>query len=124
MATDAGINLHSSNCYLAVIDQQQTRLFGKRLPNSLEQVQAALRPFKEGLSGVVVESTFNWYWLVDGLQEEGYRVHLANPSAIRQYEGIKHTDDKWDAFWLAQLLLLGILPEGYIYPRAERSTRD
>lgn len=124
MTTYAGIDLHSSNCYLAVIDQQQTRLFGKRLPNSLEQVQAALQPFKEGLSGVVVESTFNWYWLVDGLQEEGYRVHLANPSAIRQYEGIKHTDDKWDAFWLAQLLLLGILPEGYIYPRAERSTRD
>lgn len=124
MTTYAGIDLHSSNCYLAVIDQQQTRLFGKRLPNSLEQVQAALQPFKGGLSGVVLESTFNWYWLVDGLQEEGYRVHLANPSAIRQYEGIKHTDDKWDAFWLAQLLLLGILPEGYIYPRAERSTRD
>jgi transposase len=124
MRTYAGIDLHSSNCYLAVIDQQQARLFGKRLPNSLEQVQAALQPFKEGLCGVVVESTFNWYWLVDGLQEEGYRVHLANPSAIRQYEGIKHTDDKWDAFWLAQLLLLGILPEGYIYPRAERSTRD
>lgn len=124
MTTYAGIDLHSSHCYLAVIDQQQTRLFGKRLPNSLEQVQAALRPFKEELSGVVVESTFNWYWLVDGLQEEGYRVHLANPSAIRQYEGIKHTDDKWDAFWLAQLLLLGILPEGYIYPKAERSTRD
>jgi len=124
MTTYAGIDLHSSNCYLAVIDQQQTRLFGKRWPNSLEQVQAALQPFKEGLSGVVVESTFNWYWLVDGLQEEGYRVHLANPSAIRQYEGIKHTDDQWGAFWLAQLLLLGILPEGYIYPRAERSTRD
>jgi len=124
MTTYAGIDLHSSNCYLAVIDQQQTRLFGKRLPNSLEQVQTALQPFKEELSGVVVESTFNWYWLVDGLQEEGYRVHLANPSAIRQYEGIKHTDDKWDAFWLAQLLLLGILPEGYIYPKAERSTRD
>ncbi|HSN24553.1 MAG TPA: hypothetical protein VLS45_10415 [Methylomicrobium sp.] len=61
MTNYAGIDLHSSNCYLAVIDQQQTRLFGKRLPNSLEQVQAALQPFKEGLSGVVVESTFNWY---------------------------------------------------------------
>jgi transposase len=51
-------------------------------------------------------------------------MHLANPSAIRQYEGLKHTDDKWDAFWLAQLLLLGILPQGYIYPKAERPTRD
>ncbi len=55
------------------------------------------------------------YWLVDGLQEQGYRVHLAHPSAIRQYEGIKHTDDKSNAFWQVHLLLLGILPEGYIY---------
>ena len=124
MTNYAGIDLHSSNCYLAVIDQQQRQLLGKRLPNSLDQVQAALRPFKDQISGVVVESTYNWYWLVDGLQEEGYRVHLANPSAIRQYEGLKHTDDQWDAFWLAQLLLLGILPQGYIYPKAERSTRD
>jgi hypothetical protein len=69
-------------------------------------------------------STFNWYGLVDGLQEEGYRMHLANASAIRQYEGIRHTDEKWDAFWLAQLLLLGIQPEGCIYPKAERSARE
>jgi transposase len=124
MQTYAGIDLHSSNCYLAVIDEQQRRLFSKRLPNSLDQILVALQPFKEELSGVVVESTYNWYWLVDGLQENGYRMHLANPSAIRQYEGLKHTDDKWDAFWLAQLLLLGILPQGYIYPKAERPARD
>jgi transposase len=124
MQTYAGIDLHSSNCYLAVIDEQQRRLYSKRLPNSLDHILTALQPFKEELSGVVVESTYNWYWLVDGLQEQGYRMHLANPSAIRQYEGLKHTDDKWDAFWLAQLLLLGILPQGYIYPKAERPSRD
>jgi transposase len=124
MRTYAGIDLHSSNCYLAVIDEQQRKLFSKRLPNSLDHILSALQPFKDGLSGVVVESTYNWYWLVDGLQEQGYRMHLANPSAIRQYEGLKHTDDKWDAFWLAQLLLLGILPQGYIYPKAERPARD
>jgi transposase len=124
MRTYAGIDLHSSNCYLAVIDEQQRKLFSKRLPNSLDHILSALQPFKDGLSGVVVESTYNWYWLVDGLQEQGYRMHLANPSAIRQYEGLKHTDDEWDAFWLAQLLLLGILPQGYIYPKAERPARD
>jgi transposase len=124
MTIYAGIDLHSSNCYLAVIDEQQRRLYSKRLPNSLDHILTALQPFKEELSGVVVESTYNWYWLVDGLQEQGYRMHLANPSAIRQYEGLKHTDDKWDAFWLAQLLLLGILPQGYIYPKAERPARD
>jgi transposase len=71
-----------------------------------------------------VESTYNWYWLVDGLMEEGYRVHLANPSAIQQYCGMKHSDDKHDAFWLAEMLRLGILPEGYIYPKEERAIRD
>jgi transposase len=71
-----------------------------------------------------VESTYNWYWVVDALMEAGYRVHLANPAAIQQYTGLKHADDKHDAFWLAQMLRLGILPEGYIYPKEERPVRD
>jgi len=71
-----------------------------------------------------VESTYNWYWLVDGLQENGYDVHLANPCAIQQYSGLKYTDDRWDSFWLAHLLRLGILPEGYIYPKEDRPVRD
>jgi transposase len=74
--------------------------------------------------GIVVESTYNWYWLVDALMEEGYKVHLANPAAIQQYSGLKHGDDKHDAFWLAEMLRLGILPEGYIYPVQERPVRD
>jgi len=84
----------------------------------------ALEPFKKELDGVIVESTYNWYWLVDGLQENGYAVHLANPSAVKQYEGLKYTDDQWDAFWLARMFRLGILPEGYIYPKGERDVRD
>jgi len=56
--------------------------------------------------------------------ENGYKVHLANPSAIKQYEGLKHSDDARDAFHLAELLKLGILPEGYIYPKEERPVRD
>jgi transposase len=54
----------------------------------------------------------------------GYRVHLANTAAIEQYKGLKHTDEESDARWLAQLLRLGILPEGYIYPKEERAVRD
>ena len=42
--------------------------------------------------------------------EEDYRVHLINTAAVKQYEGLKHTDDDMDAFWLAHLLRLGILP--------------
>ncbi len=90
----AGIDLHSSNNYTGVIDEEDRRLYGKRLPNHLPDILKALDPFKESLESVVVESTYNWYWLVDGLQDAGYEVHVANPSAIKQYEGLKHTDDK------------------------------
>src|SRR4029077_19731976 len=84
----------------------------------------ALAPYQETRQGIVGESTYNWYWLVDGLMAAGYRVHLANTTAIEQYKGLKNTDDESDARWLAHLLRLGILPEGYIYPKAERPVRD
>ena len=120
----AGIDLHSSNCYLGIIDEQLEKVLGKRLRNSLPLIIDCLAHYKKDLQGVVVESTYNWYWLVDGLQEHGYTVHLANPSAIKQYEGIKYSDDKWDSLWLAHLLKLGILPQGYIYPKETRPLRD
>jgi transposase len=72
----------------------------------------------------VVESTYNWYWLVDGLMERGHRVHVANTAAIEQYSGLQYTDDDSDARWLAQLLRLGVLPQGYIYPKEQRPVRD
>jgi len=121
----AGLDLHSRNTYIGILDKSFNRVFRKRVPNHLEHILQTLDPFQAQLKGLVVESTFNWYWLVDGLMDAGYSsVHLANPSAIKQYEGLKHIDDKHDAFFLAQLLILGILPQGYIYPKKDRPVRD
>jgi transposase len=121
----SGLDLHSRNTYIGILDTDFKRVFKKRIPNKLDQILETLEPFREQLKGLVVESTYNWYWLVDGLMDAGYGcVHLANPSAIRQYEGLKHSDDKHDAFFLAQLLILGILPQGYIYPKEDRPVRD
>jgi len=118
------IDLHSTNNVLVVIDADDKVLFQKRLSNDLQVVLAALAPFKAELHGVAVESTFNWYWLVDGLLENDYNVMLVNTVAVKQYSGLKHTDDESDAFWLAHLMRLGILPTGYIYPKDERAIRD
>ncbi len=120
----AAFDLHANNSLLGIIDGDGKRVFKKRLHNERELMLEVLRPHKEHIVGIAVESTYNWYWMVDALMEEGYRVHLANPSEIQKYEGLKHADDNHDAFWLAQMLRLGILPEGYIYPKQERPVRD
>jgi transposase len=118
------IDLHSSNNVTVVIDQQDRVVYQKRLPNDLVLILKELSVYQSEIEGIVVESTYNWYWLVDGLMEQNYRVHLANTAAIQQYEGLKYTDDHSDARWLAHLLRLEVLPEGHIYPRAERPVRD
>ncbi len=124
MSVYAGIDLHSNNNVLAVLDEHDRVLRQRRLPNELPTVLRELEPFRDELAGIVVESTYNWYWLVDGLMAHGYRLHLANTAAIPQYAGLKHGNDESDARHLAHLLRLGILPEGYIYPRNERPVRD
>ncbi len=120
----AGIDLHSNNNHLAIIDEHDKPLLQRRLSNDPKVVLEALAPFTEALSAVVVESTFNWYWLVDSLMDHDYTVHLANPVALQSYSGLKHRDDKHDALWLAHLLRLGILKTGYIYPKQDRPIRD
>jgi transposase len=124
MSYYVGIDLHSNNNFIGIIDKKDSRILSIKLPNELGLVLKTLKPFKRQIKGVVVESTYNWYWLVDGLMENKYKVHLANPSQMQQYSGMKYTDDKWDSFWLAHMLRLGILPEGYIYPKEIRPIRD
>ena len=124
MGLYAGVDLHARNSYFALVDAAGGRVLTKRDSNDSELIFRLLHPYKAELAGVVVESTFNWYWLVDGLMDAGFKVHLANPCAIQKYKGLKHADDESEAVWLADMLRLGILPEGYIYPREDRLVRD
>src|ERR671918_1963819 len=104
----SGIDLHSNNSVVAIIDENGRSLYCKRLPNELAKVLEAMEPYRGELAAIAVESTYNWYWLVDGLQAAGYEVRLAHTAAIKQYEGLKHSDDDSDAAHLAHLLRLGI----------------
>src|SRR5499427_1816729 len=124
MSLYGGIDLHANNSVIVLINEQDEVIYQKRLPNDLPTILEQFVPYHTEMKGLVVESTYNWYWLVYGLMEADYRVHLANPAAIQQYKGLKYTDDHSDARWLAHLLRLGVLPEGYIYPKAERAVRD
>jgi transposase len=120
----AGMDLHSNNVFCGIVNQDGKRLFEKKLPCDLKSILNVMKPYKDRLDTLAVESTYNWYWLVDGLQDAGYNVVLANPAQIDQYNGIKQTDDKSDAFFLAELLRLNILPVCHIYDRRTRPVRD
>ena len=118
------IDLHSNSSVVGIVNQAGDRIYKRKLPNDLETIKKDLAQFGPALRDIAVESTFNWYWLVDGLKEAGYCTHLVNTTACQQYSGLKHVDDETDAFWVADQMRLGILREGYIYPREQRAVRD
>lgn len=124
MTLYCGIDLHANNSVISIIDEHDQVVYEKRHPNDLQLIQQALEVYRADLLACVVESTYNWYWLVDGLMDANFDVRLAHTSAIPQYAGIKHSNDQTDARHLAHLLRLGILPEGYIQPRQARAVRD
>ena len=120
----AGLDLHGDNVMCSLHDGSGRLVAKKRVETTLPAVVAVLEPFRDRLAGVGVESTYNWYWLVDGLRALNYPVTLANPAKMDQYGGIKVTNDESDAGWIAEMLRLGILPEVFIYPLKERPLRD
>lgn len=119
-----GIDLHSNNARCGLMDLTGQRLLQRKLPCELAAILPVLEPYRERITTIAVESTFNWYWLVDGLQDHGYHVVLANPARMQPYSGLKHTDDVSDAFFLTELLRLDILPTGHLYDRVTRPVRD
>ncbi len=120
----AGMDLHSNNVVIGIMDMDGKRLASRKVACEIEEVVKVLAPYKKRLEKIGVESTYNWYWLVDGLRALSYPVVLANPAGMQQYNGIKHADDTNDAFFLAELLRLKILPTGYIYDPKMRPVRD
>ena len=79
-----GIDLHSNNGYYSIADKEGKKILGKRLPNDFDKVLQVLEPFRNELKEIAVESSCNWYWLVDGLCKNGYGDidKIANPAKM------------------------------------------
>jgi transposase len=100
-------------------------VYDHKFPNDLEAILAVLRPLRSRICGIAVESTYNWYWLVDGLRANNFQdIKLANPARMQENIGLKHANDKTDSRFIARQLAMGTLPEGYIYPEETRGVRD
>lgn len=119
-----GLDLHGDNVVCSLMDPGRMVVFEKRLPNNMAVIRDALEPYRKRIKTLAVESTYNWYWLVDGLRKLKYEARLANPALMQENLGLKYADDKTDARFIARQLVNGILPEGYIYPQETRGLRD
>jgi transposase len=82
----AGLDLHGNNVMIGLVNQDGKRVPHCKLDCQLDQVVGFLKPFKPQLQSLAVESTFNWYWLVDGLRARGYPIDLAKPRQDRAIE--------------------------------------
>ena len=63
------------------IDEQDNVVYRKRLPNDLKLTIEQVAPYQSRMEGIVVESTYNWYWLVDGLMEQGQTEYIGGPGS-------------------------------------------
>lgn len=124
LALHGGLDLHGDNVFCSLLDGARRTVFEQRFPNDLAVIAQALEPFRPRIRALAVESTFNWYWLVDGLNHLGFPVKLANPAKMQENIGLKAANDKTDARFIARQLVNGTLPEGYIYPEETRGVRD
>lgn len=119
-----GIDLHSNNSMVTILDEKDKVVYERRHPNDLRVILAQLAPHRENIQAIAVESTYNWYWLIDGLMDAGYEVKLVNTAAVKTYDGLKYSSDEHDARHLAHLLRLGVLPTGHIHQKEDRAVRD
>jgi transposase len=118
-----GIVLSATSSHLCVVDENLSIQLQQKTANELPRIVALLDTFKSNLQ-VVLESTFNWYWLVDGLLHLGFDVCLAHPLGLSMITAAKVKTDRRDAFTLAKLLRAGMIPKAYIYPAKTRPLRD
>jgi transposase len=118
-----GIDLSARDSSICVIDETLAVMLHQKVRNDLSRIINLLEPFKPDIK-IVVESTFNWYWLVDGLQASGFEVHLAHSLGLAMITAAKVKTDARDALTLAKLLLAGVIPRAYIYPSQTRPIRD
>lgn len=72
---------------------------------------------------MIVESTYNWYFLADEAEKKGWNMRLADPSTVSANK-IKAANDETDAEFLAERLRTNTVKTTPILTHDERARRD
>src|SRR5260370_33342786 len=75
-------------------------------------------------TGVALEATANWYWIVDEIEQAGLRPLLVHPRKAKLMMGLTNKTDKLDAHGLNRLQRNGTLPTVWLPPGALRDVRE
>ena len=130
-----GIDLHSNNAVVCVKTtvKKGPALVGKVIYSKkiniigeagVETFFREIAPYCENTDHyVVVESTYNWYWMADGFESRRWNLMLADPCTVSQ-ANLKHSDDYTDAEYLAERLRVGALKCAKIMGKEDRALRD
>lgn len=118
-----GIDVHKKNLQVCVVDQAGCRLSDCRLEN---QPSSVLGHFSriEMPAAVALEATHNWGMLYDLLSGRGFEVHICHSKEAKMIGLASVKTDKVDAYKLATLLRVGLLPEAYVPGPESRELRS
>lgn len=118
-----GIDLGARRSHICILNEEGEVKINRSLANDPSELLTLLGRFQPGLE-LVIESTFNWYWIVDLLQDHHFKVCLAHTMGLAMITKAKVKTDQRDAIALARTLRRGDIPEAFIFPRRMRGIRD
>jgi transposase len=118
-----GCDVHKKYSVFAAMDERG----GVSRPTKVEHDRDTFRRFLGTLpsgSPIAVETTGNWYWIVDEMERAGHFPALAHAAKSKLMMGQINKTDKLDANGLATLLRNGTLPSVWIPQGELRDQRE
>jgi len=119
-----GVEMHARSSYICVVNRVGDIELRRNIPNAFKIFKDFMRCFVPADLAVGCESTYNYYWLLDGCREAGMGFYLGHALYMKAITGHKKKHDPLDAETIANLMRTNYFPEAYPYPREMRPTRD
>jgi transposase len=118
-----GCDAHKKYSVFTGIDDECRIQFTRRVEHQKETFREFLETLDPGTK-IAVESTGNWYWLIDEMEKAGHCPVLTHAGKAKLMMGNINKTDKLDARGLALLLRNGTLPRIWIPPSETRDKRE
>lgn len=118
-----GCDAHKKYSVFTAIDESGKFSLERRVEHDREGYSSFLRTLPP-CSPIAIETTGNWYWMVDEIEKAGHIPALVNAGKAKAMMGGINKTDKLDARGLATLSRNGTLPKVWIPQGELRDQRE